>query len=34
MQSKSVTKSITSAQKKLEGSNFDQRKSVLEYDDV
>ena len=34
IQSKSVTKSITSAQKKLEGSNFDQRKSVLEYDDV
>ncbi|MCP4448071.1 MAG: preprotein translocase subunit SecA [Myxococcales bacterium] len=29
-----VTKSIENAQKKVEGHNFDQRKSVLEYDDV
>ena len=29
-----VTKSIENAQKKVEGSNFDSRKNVLEYDDV
>ena len=29
-----VTKSIENAQKKVEGRNFDQRKNVLEYDDV
>tara|TARA_R110002096_G_scaffold143328_4_gene299307 strand:+ start:101334 stop:104381 length:3048 start_codon:yes stop_codon:yes gene_type:complete len=29
-----VTKSIENAQKKVEGHNFDQRKNVLEYDDV
>ncbi len=29
-----VTKSIENAQKKVEGQNFDQRKNVLEYDDV
>ncbi|MEZ4366813.1 MAG: preprotein translocase subunit SecA [Kofleriaceae bacterium] len=29
-----VTRSIENAQKKVEGRNFDQRKNVLEYDDV
>jgi len=29
-----VMKSITSAQKRIEGQNFDARKSLLEYDDV
>ena len=29
-----VTKSIENAQKRVEGQNFDSRKSVLEYDDV
>jgi len=29
-----VTRSIEGAQKKVEGRNFDQRKNVLEYDDV
>ena len=29
-----VSKSIENAQKKVEGRNFDQRKNVLEYDDV
>jgi preprotein translocase subunit SecA len=29
-----VTKAIENAQKKVEGRNFDQRKNVLEYDDV
>ncbi|HBO94251.1 MAG TPA: hypothetical protein DD667_13295, partial [Gammaproteobacteria bacterium] len=29
-----VTKSIENAQKKVEGRNFDIRKSLLEYDDV
>jgi len=29
-----VTKAIENAQKKVEGSNFDTRKNVLEYDDV
>ncbi len=29
-----VTRSIENAQKKVEGQNFDQRKNVLEYDDV
>ncbi len=34
IESKMVTRSITSAQKKLEGLNYDGRKSVIEYDDV
>ncbi len=34
IQSKIVAKSLTSAQKKLEGLNYDSRKSVVEYDDV
>ncbi len=34
IESKMVAKSITSAQKKLEGLNYDSRKSVVEYDDV
>lgn len=32
--SKTFTKNIEMAQKKVEGNNFDYRKSVLEYDDV
>ncbi len=32
--SKSVQRSITIAQKKLEGLNYDYRKSIIEYDDV
>lgn len=34
IESKQVTRSITMAQKKVEGSNFDTRKNVLDYDDV
>ena len=34
IRSKMFTKTIESAQKKVEGNNFDYRKSVLEYDDV
>jgi preprotein translocase subunit SecA len=34
IESPMVTKSIENAQKKVEGRNFDQRKNVLEYDDV
>ncbi|NQX83121.1 MAG: preprotein translocase subunit SecA [Mycoplasmataceae bacterium] len=34
IESKLVTKSLTTAQKKLEGLNYDSRKSVIEYDDV
>ena len=34
IESPMVTKSIENAQKKVEGQNFDQRKNVLEYDDV
>ena len=34
LESKMVTKAITSAQKKIEGQNFDTRKSLLDYDDV
>ncbi len=34
IESKMVTKAITQAQKKLEGLNYDSRKSVIEYDDV
>jgi preprotein translocase subunit SecA len=34
MQSKMFHRAITGAQKKLEGLNFDQRKNVLDYDNV
>ncbi|MCD7810025.1 MAG: preprotein translocase subunit SecA [Erysipelotrichaceae bacterium] len=34
IESKTVTKSIESAQKRVEGQNFDIRKHLLEYDDV
>ena len=34
IQSKTFTKSIESAQKRVEGNNFDIRKQLLEYDDV
>lgn len=34
IESKIVTKSISSAQKRVEGVNFDMRKTLLEYDDV
>jgi preprotein translocase subunit SecA len=34
IESPMVTRSIEGAQKKVEGRNFDQRKNVLEYDDV
>lgn len=34
IESKMVTKSIESAQKKVEGNNFDTRKTLLGYDDV
>jgi preprotein translocase subunit SecA len=34
LESKMVTKAITSAQKRIEGMNFDTRKSVIEYDNV
>lgn len=34
IESKSVTKSITMAQKRVEGYNFDMRKQLLDYDDV
>ncbi len=34
IESKMVSKALTSAQKKLEGLNYDSRKSVIEYDDV
>ena len=34
VESKMVTKAISSAQKRVEGHNFDIRKSLLEYDDV
>lgn len=32
--SKMLTRAITSAQKKVEGQNFDTRKSLLDYDDI
>lgn len=32
--SKMITKSVVSAQKRVEGNNFDTRKRILEYDDV
>ena len=34
VQSKAVTRSITMAQKRVEGFNFDMRKQLLDYDDV
>lgn len=34
IESKAVTKSITMAQKRVEGFNFDMRKQLLDYDDV
>lgn len=34
IESKLITNSITSAQKRVEGINYDSRKSLLEYDDV
>ncbi|MFV0379681.1 MAG: preprotein translocase subunit SecA [Anaerorhabdus sp.] len=34
IQSKAVTRSIGSAQKRVEGHNFDARKNLLQYDDV
>ena len=34
LEAKMITNVITSAQKKIEGQNFDTRKSLLEYDDV
>lgn len=34
IESRIVAKSLTSAQKKLEGLNYDSRKSIVEYDDV
>lgn len=34
IESKSVTKAITTAQKRVEGFNFDTRKQLLDYDDV
>jgi preprotein translocase subunit SecA len=34
IESKQVTRSITMAQKKVEGYNFDSRKNLLDYDDV
>ncbi|MBM6832069.1 preprotein translocase subunit SecA [Faecalicoccus acidiformans] len=34
VQSKAVTRSITMAQKRVEGFNFDTRKQLLDYDDV
>lgn len=34
LESKMVTKAITSAQRRVEGQNFDVRKQLLEYDDV
>ena len=34
IRSKSITRSIETAQKKVEGNNFDMRKSLLDYDNV
>ncbi len=34
IRSKTFTKSIETAQKKVEGNNFDMRKSLLDYDDI
>ena len=34
IQSKMVSKAVESAQKRVEGNNFDARKQLLQYDDV
>ena len=34
IESKMVTKAVESAQKRVEGNNYDMRKNLLEYDDV
>lgn len=34
IENKSITKAISSAQKRVEGTNFDIRKTLLDYDDV
>ena len=34
IQSKMVSKAVESAQKRVEGNNYDARKQLLEYDDV
>ena len=34
IQSKMVSKAVESAQKRVEGNNFDARKRLLQYDDV
>ena len=34
IQSKMVSRSVESAQKRVEGNNFDSRKRLLQYDDV
>lgn len=34
IESKTLTRAITSSQKKIEGLNYDSRKSIIEYDDV
>ena len=34
MRSKSITRSVETAQKRVEGNNFDSRKHLLQYDDV
>lgn len=34
IKSKMFTRAVTNAQKKLEGMNFDQRKNVLDYDNI
>ena len=34
IESKTVTKSISNAQKRVEGVNYDARKQLLQYDDV
>lgn len=34
IQSKMITKQVESAQKRVEGNNYDTRKQVLQYDDV
>ena len=34
IQSKMVTRAVESAQKRVEGNNFDARKRLLQYDDV
>ena len=34
LESRMVSKSVESAQKRVEGNNYDSRKQVLQYDDV